>query len=337
MASVIALAVARDAKSQCNVRRDGVGAVPRMVFYASSEAHGAIAKSCALLGLGEAALRQVPVSEDFRMDVRELGVMITADRASGLLPAAVIASAGTVNTGAIDDIAAIAQLCRDENLWLHVDAAFGGLAILVPDYRAALAPIAHADSIAFDFHKWLQVPYDAGCMLVRDEALHRASFSSRREYLAHDGMALAGGDPWFCEYGPEMSRGFRALKVWFTIMAHGIDALARTIAQNCAGARHLGARIQTSRELELMARVSLNIVCFRFAPAGLPEAALDSVNETIVASLQRSGIAAPSTTRINGRLAIRACLVNHRTTLADLDLSVREVERLGRTLLREAA
>jgi aromatic-L-amino-acid/L-tryptophan decarboxylase len=338
MASVIALAVARDAKAQCDVRRDGIGSAPHMVFYASSEAHGAIAKACALLGLGEAALRQVPAGEDFRMSVPDLAAMIAADRAAGLVPAAVIASAGTVNTGAIDDLAAIAKLCREENLWLHVDAAFGGLAILVPDYRDRLAPVGEADSIAFDFHKWLQVPYDAGCVLVRDEALHRASFSARREYLAHDGVALAGGDPWFCEYGPEMSRGFRALKVWFTVMAHGIDALARTIAQNCAGARHLGARIQTSRDLELLARVSLNIVCFRFAPAGLPEATLDAVNEAIVATLQQAGIAAPSTTRINGRLAIRACLVNHRTTQADLDLFVREAERVGRTLLlREAA
>ncbi len=338
LASVIALAVARDAKAPCDVRRDGIGAAgPRMVFYASSEAHGAIAKACALLGLGETALRQVPADDDFRMSLPELAAMIAADRAAGLLPAAVIASAGTVNTGAIDDLGAIAALCRAQDLWLHVDAAFGGLAILVPEHRAALAPIALADSIAFDFHKWLQVPYDAGCVLVRDERLHRASFSARREYLAHGGQALAGGDPWFCEYGPEMSRGFRALKVWFTIKAHGIDALAQAIAGSCAGARHLGARIQTSRELELLARVSLNIVCFRFAPAGLPEAALDAVNEAIVAALQQGGVAAPSTTRINGRLAIRACIVNHRTTLADLDLFVREVERLGHAHLREAA
>ncbi|HUK59840.1 MAG TPA: pyridoxal-dependent decarboxylase [Stellaceae bacterium] len=337
MASVIALAVARDAKADHDVRRDGLGGAAHMVFYASSEAHGAITKACALLGLGEFALRQVPVDEDFRMSVPTLAAMIAADRAAGLRPASVIASAGTVNTGAIDDLAGIAALCRANDLWLHVDAAFGGLAILVPEHRAALAPIAAADSVAFDFHKWLQVPYDAGCVLVRDERLHRASFSARREYLAHDGMALAGGDPWFCEYGPEMSRGFRALKVWFTIMAHGIDALARSIAQNCSGARHLGARVQTSRELELLARVNLNIVCFRFAPAGFPEPALDSINEAIVVALQQSGIAAPSTTRIGGRLAIRACLVNHRTSLADLDLLVREVERLGRELLREAA
>jgi aromatic-L-amino-acid decarboxylase len=319
------------------VRRDGVRAARRLAFYASSEAHGAIAKACALLGLGEAALRQVPAGSDFRMSVPDLAAMIAADRAEGVLPAAVIASAGTVNTGAIDDLAAIAALCRAEHLWLHVDAAFGGLAILVPDHRSALAPMREADSIAFDFHKWLQVPYDAGCVLVRNEALHRASFSARREYLAHDGAALAGGDPWFCEYGPEMSRGFRALKIWFTIKAYGIADLAGAIARNCADARHLGKRVAASRELELLAPVSLNIVCFRFASAGLPQGSLDAVNEAIVAALHRSGIAAPSTTRIGGCLAIRACLVNHRTTTADLDLLACEVERLGHALTREAA
>jgi aromatic-L-amino-acid/L-tryptophan decarboxylase len=338
IATVIALAVARDAKASADVRRDGIAAAPRKpVFYASSEAHGAIAKACALVGVGEAALRRVPAGADFRMSVPDLAAMIDADRAHGLAPAAVIASAGTVNTGAIDDLGALAELCRAQDLWLHVDAAFGGLAILAPEFRAALLPIGRAHSIAFDFHKWLQVPYDAGCVLVREEALHRASFSDRREYLAHGGEALAGGDPWFCEYGPEMSRGFRALKVWFTIKAYGIDALAEAIARNCADARHLCARVEASRELELLAPVSLNIVCFRFAPAGTPQRSLDAINEAIVAGLQRDGVAAPSTTRIAGRLAIRVSITNHRTSAADLDFLASEVERRGRALLREAA
>jgi glutamate/tyrosine decarboxylase-like PLP-dependent enzyme len=334
MANVIALAVARDSKAGTDVRGRGLGDA-RLTFYASREAHGATAKACALLGLGEGALRRVPVQADFRMDVRELAAMVASDRALGFAPAAVIASAGTVNTGAIDDLGAIAALCRRENLWLHVDAAFGGLAILTPEFREALAPIGQADSIAFDFHKWLQVPYDAGCVLVRDEARHRASFSDRREYLAHDGAALAGGDPWFCEYGPEMSRGFRALKIWFTIRAYGVAALGELVARNCRQARHLGARVGSSRTLELLAPISLNIVCFRYAEA--PASSLDALNAGIVAALQQSGIAAPSTTRIDGRLAIRVCLTNHRTTTADLDLLADEVERVGRDLARRAA
>ncbi|HXQ49452.1 MAG TPA: pyridoxal-dependent decarboxylase [Stellaceae bacterium] len=336
MATIIALAVARDAKSGADLRRAGVASAPRrIVGYASREAHGAIAKAFALLGLGEDALRLVPTDPSFRMSLDELGAMIDADRAAGLAPALVVASAGTVNTGAIDDLAAIAALARAEGLWLHVDAAFGGLAILAPEFRAALLPIRHADSIAFDFHKWPQVPYDAGCVLVKDEAAHRAAFSARRDYLAPDGSALAGGDPWFCEYGPEMSRGFRALKVWFTIKAYGTERLGEIVARNCRQARALGQAVAASPALELLAPVSLNIVCFRHVAPGLSEAALDRLNADIVAALQESGIAAPSTTRIGGRLAIRVCLTNHRTVTADLALLVREAERLGQAMLED--
>ena len=170
-------------------------------------------------------------------------------------------------------------------------------------------------------------------MLVKDEAAHRRCFSARHDYLAAGGEALGGGDPWFCEYGPEMSRGFRALKVWFTIKAYGLERLGAVIQRNCRQARHLGASVVSSPELALLAPVSLNIVCFRYAPQGLAPPALDAVNAGIVADLQRLGIAAPSTTRIDGRLAIRVCLTNHRTTTADLDLLVRESERLGRARL----
>jgi aromatic-L-amino-acid/L-tryptophan decarboxylase len=328
MATVIALAVARDAKSGTHARR--------LVGYASREAHGAIAKAFALIGLGADALRLVRTDDGFRLSLDHLARMIAADRAAGLAPALVVASAGTVNTGAIDDLDAIAALCRAQRLWLHVDAAFGGLAILAPAFRARLAPIRQADSIAFDFHKWPQVPYDSGCVLVRDEAAHRAAFSARRDYLAPDGRALAGGDPWFCEYGPEMSRGFRALKVWFTIKAYGTKRLGEVVARNCRQAQTLGQAVAASPVLELLAPVSLNIVCFRHRAPGMSDAALDRLNDDIVAALQSSGIAAPSTTRIRGRLAIRVCLTNHRTVSADLELLVREVERLGAVLLADA-
>jgi aromatic-L-amino-acid decarboxylase len=330
MATIIALAVARNEKAGADMKRAGVRAAPRRIAaYASREAHSAIVKACELLGLGSDALRTVPVDAEFRISMHHLANMIAADRAAGWNPAIVVGSAGTVNSGAIDDLAALAALCKHEGLWLHVDAAFGGFAILTPEFRAALAPIREAHSIAFDFHKWLQVPYDAGCVLVRDEAAHRRAFSTRRDYLAPEGRALAGGDPWFCEYGPEMSRGFRALKVWFTIKAHGLDRLGAMIARNCRDAQHLGRAVARSPHLALLAPVSLNIVCFRFIAQGLDEPDLDSVNDDIVVALQRAGIAAPSTTRIGGRLAIRVCLTNHRTTVADLDLLVREVERLG--------
>jgi glutamate/tyrosine decarboxylase-like PLP-dependent enzyme len=333
MGSVIALAVARDARAGIDVRKLGMAAAPRrLVGYASSEAHGSVAKAFDLLGFGQDALRLVPVDADFRLSLPLLAGMIAADRAHGCHPVIVVASAGTVNTGAIDDLAGIAALSRAEGLWLHVDAAFGGLAVLTPDFAARLAAIAEADSIAFDFHKWLQVPYDAGCVLVKDESAHRAAFANRRDYLAPAKRGLAGGEPWFCEYGPELSRGFRALKVWFTIKTYGIERLAAVIARNCRQAELLGRAVDASPDLELLAPVGLNIVCFRFVAPGLDEAALGRLNEAIVAELQLGGVAAPSTTKIYGRTAIRVALTNHRTTGDDLAVLVNAVRRLGSEL-----
>ena len=247
LGTLIALTVARNVGAGADVQQVGLASLPkRLVGYASREAHSCIAKTFELLGLGRDALRLVPVDCDYCMDIERLAQMIATDRDSGLEPIAVIASAGTVNTGAIDDLDSIAGLCHAQGLWMHVDAAFGGLAILAPEFRERLTAISRADSVAFDFHKWLHVPYDAGCVLIKDEAAHRASFSSRREYLSTLQGGLAGGDPWYCEYGPELSRGFRALKVWFTVKAYGIGAFAELIAQNCRQARYLGTRIRAN-------------------------------------------------------------------------------------------
>lgn len=333
MGTLIALAVARDARAGADIRRLGMASAPRrLVAYGSSEAHGSIAKAFDLLGFGEEALRPVPVEADFRLSLPRLAEMVAADRARGVQPVAVVASAGTVNTGAIDDLARIAAFCRAEGLWLHVDGAFGGLAVLTPEFAEPLAAIAEADSIAFDFHKWLHVPYDAGCVLVKDAAAHRAAFAHHRDYLAPAARGLAGGEPWFCEYGPELSRGFRALKIWFTLKTHGVDRLAEAIARNCRQAELLGRAVRANADLELLAPVSLNIVCFRFRAAGFDEVELGRLNEAIVAELQLAGTAAPSTTKIGGRTAIRVALTNHRTTTEDLALLVSAVRRLGREL-----
>ena len=334
MGTLIALTVARNLKADADIQKVGLAGLSRpLVGYASSEAHHCVAKTFELLGLGSDALRRVPVDRDFRMDVERLAAMIEADRANGLKPIAVIASVGTVNTGAIDDLDRIADLCQKHDLWMHVDAAFGGLAILTPEFHDPLAAIARANSIAFDFHKWLHVPYDAGCVLIKDEAAHRKSFSSRKEYLTTLHAGLAGGDPWYCEYGPELSRGFRALKVWFTIKAYGIQRLAALIAQNCQQARHLGAGIEANRDLQLLAQVTLNIVCFRFFVPGLSEKELNALNNDIVVALQIQGIAAPSTTTLQGKTAIRVALTNHRTRQEDLDTLLFAVCRLGKTTL----
>ena len=208
-------------------------------------------------------------------------------------------------------------------------ATFGGLAVLVPELAPRLAGMARADSLAFDFHKWLHVPYDAGCILVRDEGLHRAAFALRPDYLAAAERGLAGGNPWLCEYGVDLSRGFRALKVWFTLQTLGLDRLGAAIARNCAQAAYLAGQVAAAPELELMAPAPLNIVCFRYLDPTLAPAGLDRLNGRIVVELQERGIAAPSTTRIGGRLAIRACLCNHRTELTDLEALRAGVRELG--------
>jgi aromatic-L-amino-acid decarboxylase len=330
MGTLIALNVARDAKAGADVRKFGLAGLPkRLVGYASSEAHACVSKTFEMLGLGSDSLRLVSVNSDYQLNVSELSRMVAADRASGLEPFVVIASAGTVNTGAIDDLKQIADFCLEQNLWMHVDAAFGGLAILTPEFQERLAPIGRADSVAFDFHKWLHVPYDAGCVLIQDEMQHRQTFSARREYLASQSHGVAGGNPWYCEYGPELSRGFRALKVWFTLKTYGLDHLAALIAQNCHQAQALGTHVQNESQLELLADIALNIVCFRFCAPDVSDAELNALNAKIVEELQIQGIAAPSTTRLGGKTAIRVALTNHRTTDADLQLLAAEVLRLG--------
>ena len=230
---------------------------------------------------------------------------------------------------ALDQLAAFA---RDESLWFHVDGAFGASAILSPNQAPGLKGIEQADSLAFDFHKWMHVNYDAGCVLIRDQDLHRRAFANRPDYLAANGRALAGGDPWPVDFGPELSRGFRALKVWAHLLEHGTQKIGDMITKNCAQASYMGALVEGNSNLELLAPVSLNISCFRFISDRMNGQQLDDLNAEIVDELQLRGIAAPSTTRLDGRLAIRVNLTNHRTQLTDIDMLHDAVDRLGRTL-----
>jgi glutamate/tyrosine decarboxylase-like PLP-dependent enzyme len=333
MANLLGLAAARN-RAVKNMRRDGLNGA-RLTGYVSREGHSCVSKAFELLGLGRDALRRIRVDQDFAMDLDRLRAEVKQDRADGLQPFCVIATAGTVNTGASDDIAALVEFCRTEDLWLHVDGAFGALTILCPELAPRLAGIERADSLAFDFHKWLHVPYDAGCLLVRDEKTLLETFADRAPYLSSD-AALAGGDVWPCDLGPELSRGFRALKVWFTLQEHGTRALGDAIARNCKQAQSLAAQIATRPMLRLMAPVPLQIVCCRYAPLGLDEAATDTLNAELVATLQRRGIAAPSTCRIGNRLSIRVNITNHRTRDADLTLLVQAIEAIGAELATAA-
>jgi aromatic-L-amino-acid decarboxylase len=328
MANLLGLAVARHTYGGGEaLRLRGLAGKP-LVAYSSNQAHFSLAKAMELLGLGRESLRNVSVRDDFTMDIDSLSAAIAADRASGRTPFCVIATAGTVNTGAFDDIAAISELCRREGLWLHVDGAFGSLVKLAPSLAHLADGIERADSVAFDFHKWLHVPYDAGCALVRDGEALRATFGGRPDYLAGMG-GLSGGEPWPSDLGIELSRGFRALKVWWTIKEQGTERLGQAIARNCAQAKRLADLLSSSERIEVAAPVALNIVCCRYVARGWDDAALDALNARIVTAIQESGVAVTSSSRINGRLCIRVCITNHRSRDEDFDLLAKTIAETG--------
>ncbi len=319
VANLICVLVARTAALGPAVRVDGVGR-SWLVAYASEKAHSCVARAMDMAGLGTAALRQVGVDAAHRIDVAALTAAMAHDAARGLTPFLVVGTAGTVDIGAFDDLAAVGEVARARGAWFHVDAAFGAAAALSPRWRPLLAGIEAADSVAFDFHKWMQAPYDCGCVLVRDPAMHQAAFAQQAAYLRREARGLAGGHPWPCDLGPDLSRGFRALKAWMAWRTYGSDRLGEVVDQTCAVARALAARVDREPELERLAPAPLNIVCFRARGDGdLDAQSLDGLNREIVADLQEAGIAAPSTTSIDGRVAIRAAFVNHRAEIADAD------------------
>jgi len=332
MANVLGLAVARQARAGFNVREEGLQDIshPRLVVYCSTETHGWSQKAMELMGLGNRALRRVAVDADFRISISALREAIAADRKTGHRPIAVIANAGTVNTGAIDDLTAIAELCAEEGLWFHVDGAFGALVRLSPALQTLVAGIERADSLAFDLHKWVSLPFECACVLVRDAKAHHDAFALAPSYMAAQTRgAIAWGLP-FSDRGIDLTRNFKALKAWMCLKTYGVNKLGRLIEQNVRQAQQLGRLVEAHPSLELLAPVSLNIVCFRYAPPGA--AALDDLNREILFRLQESGVAMPSSTVLHGRFALRAAIVNHRTRMEDVDALVAEVVRIGESL-----
>jgi glutamate/tyrosine decarboxylase-like PLP-dependent enzyme len=302
-----------------------------MRFYGSDQVHSCHRTAVEAMGLGDIALHRVPSDADCRMELPALRKAITKDRASGLHPACVIATAGTVNTGAIDDLEAIADLCAEEGLWMHVDGCIGGLLAIAPKGRALVKGIARADSIAIDPHKWLHAPFEVGCALVRDAEAHRGAFTVTPEYLEATPRGIASGT-WLHDFGFQTSRGFRALKVWMALKEHGVAKFGRLIDQDLAHARHLSDRIVATPNLELCFPGVINIVCFRYDPGALSEAALKRLNTEIMVRMQESGIAAVSDTTVRGRHCLRAAINNHRTLPCDLEMLTGEAVRLGEIL-----
>ncbi|HET9995739.1 MAG TPA: pyridoxal-dependent decarboxylase [Candidatus Acidoferrum sp.] len=331
IANLIGLAVARHAKAGFDVREQGLQSYrgPRLVFYASAETHGWCRKAAELLGLGNSAFRRVPTGDDFRMDVAALGTLVESDRREGLKPFCVVGNAGTINTGAIDDLRAIAKVGREEDLWFHVDGAFGALARLSPELRPLVDGIGEADSLAFDLHKWMYLPFEVGCVLVRDAQAHRNTFALSQAYFGEFTRGvIAGGLP-FAERGIELTRSFRALKVWMSLKAHGVNQFARLMEQNVAQARYLAKLIESNATLELLADVPLNVVCFRYRPRNCAEDSLNGINKELLMRLQESGIAVISSTMLDGKFALRAAIVNHRTRREDFEILMDTVARIG--------
>jgi glutamate/tyrosine decarboxylase-like PLP-dependent enzyme len=331
MANLVAVWVARARAFGFSVRQDGLQAQSKkLVAYTSVAAHACVSQAMDLSGLGSNQLRIIPVLEDHSIDCQRLQQVIQEDRLAGLVPFFVAGTAGTVDVGAIDDLPSLADIAQQEQLWFHIDGAYGALAMLSPEIAPRLSGIERADSIAFDFHKWAQVPYDAGYILIRDGQAHYDTFASDVGYLRREQRGLAAGSLWPCDYGPDLSRGFRALKTWFTIQVYGADRLGEVILQTCQLAQYLKEKILATSQLELLAPVSLNIVCFRYRCEDS-----DSINAELAVALQESGIVAPSTNIIRQQLALRAAIVNHRTTAADIDALIDATLRLGAQLLQE--
>jgi aromatic-L-amino-acid/L-tryptophan decarboxylase len=330
MANLVGLAVARHVGAGVDMRRSGVrAAAGPLTVYGSRETHSSVQKAVELLGLGNESLRLAPVDAEYRVDVAALQGMLREDRAGGAVPICIVGNLGTVNTGAIDDLDALADVAAAERVWFHLDGAFGAAAALVPEFADRTRALARADSVAFDLHKWMYMPFEAGCVLVRDGEAHRRTFSIFPDYLARSTRGVAGGELWLSEYGVQLSRGFRALKVWMSLKEHGIDRYARLVRQNIGQAAYLADLVHAAPDLELMAPVPLNIVCFRWAGPGLDDATLDAINQEVLVTLHESGVAVPSNAVLGGRFAIRVAITNHRSRREDFDLLVREVRRLG--------
>ena len=325
MANLAALAAARQTKDCLS---------GRLRIYASSETHFSIVKAAALLGIGRENVCHIAVDERFRIRTDDLVVKITADLEAGCVPLCVVANAGTVNTCAVDPLAEIREIANRFQLWMHVDGSYGALAILAKSARELFAGIERADSVALDPHKWLYLPVDVGCVIYRDPEIVRAAFAHEAEYTRIIGQEADEAFA-FWDYGPELSRRFRALKVWMLLKGVGVDALSEAIENNLACARHLESMVRASDDFEMAAPVELSIFCFRHMPAQLRNESpktIDAFNERLLVALQRDGSSYLSNATLGGRFALRGCVLNYRTTLHDIEILLDDLRRVAKSL-----
>ena len=325
MANFAALAAARQTKY------DSLG---RLRIYASTATHFSIVKAAALLGIGRENVQHVAVDERLKMRVDDLVAKIDADLASGYVPFCIVGNAGTVDTGAVDSLSEIREIANRFGLWMHVDGSYGAFAILADSARKLFAGIEQADSIALDPHKWLYLPVDVGCVIYRDPQTARAAFAHEAEYTRM--LGEEADEAFVCwDYGPELSRRFRALKVWMLIKGVGLARLSDAIENNLACARHLEAMVLASDDFEMLAPVELSIFCFRHVPAQLRNQSpreIDAFNERLLVALQRDGSSYLSNTVVKERFALRGCVLNYRTTLDDMEILLGDLRRVAKSL-----
>ncbi|HET6973468.1 MAG TPA: pyridoxal-dependent decarboxylase [Pyrinomonadaceae bacterium] len=337
MANMIALLIAHRRKSGVDTARHGLwNSGPPMTLYASEEVHLSIAKAADILGFGRDQVRVIACDGRQRMRVDLLRQKIEADRSEGLRPFCVVGSAGTVNTGVVDPLAELANVAAEFDLWFHVDGAYGAPGSLDERKKHLFAGLERADSVSLDPHKWLYVPVDAGCLLFHDAEAARAPFSAEdADYIKTHGYADEEAFA-FWDYGVELSRRFRALKVWMTLQYYGSRRIAAAIGEDIALAAYLGELVSNADDFELLAPVELSICCFRYVPhSGMSDEELDRVNERIMALVQKGGRAYLSNATVHGKFALRACITNFRTTKADIEETVAAVREAAEKLVAD--
>ena len=336
-ANLNGLLAARVAKAGWDVREDGLYGGPPLVVYGSTETHSWAGQACETMGLGRKGFQKVAVDHQYRLDIDACRAAIVADLRDGKRPIAIVGNAGTVNTAAVDDLQAIRALSDEFGLWFHVDGAFGSMAAWSAS-RALVAGQELADSIGFDLHKWGYMPYEVGVVLTRDADAQLAAFQSQAgsaAYLQSSIKGISVDTTYFADRGLQLSRAFRALKVWMSMKEQGVDGIGAAIQANIEQARYLAQQVEATAALDLLAPVSMNIVCFRYAPDGMDAERLNSLNQAILTALQVRGVAIPSQTILDGRFAIRVCITNHRSELSDFDALIDAVVAIGGELASE--
>lgn len=329
MANLYGLTVARNSRDEF-IRENGIDQ-KKLTIYCSNETHNSVDKAIELLGIGNKFIRKIPVKSDYTIDIDILKQRIIEDKSQGLTPFCVVGNAGTVNTGAIDPLNDLADICEEEDLWLHIDGAYGLPAYLVESKKNKLDGFQRADSVAFDLHKWMYINYSVGCVLFKSNMKHKNSFAANADYLMdHErGLRVGGGPKEFNHLGVELTRPNRALKIWMSFKEHGVDKYSRMINKDIKIAQYLKQLVEQNEYLELMAPVELSIVCFRYNPGNASQKHLNTINKEILMDLQESGDAIISSTFLNGNYVFRVAITNHRSTFNDIDILINCIIRIA--------